>query len=164
MMEIELEHGVTIGPSVQADIDYVEDNFRDGDRMEHESLGGGRTVLDAFERCWTIRIRGKIVGYCGVMLFPGDSILSARRVLCFMSCENANAAKVTFVRMSRAVMREIAARTPSWVTEFHSSPDSEYRGSLIWHERVLNMHRVGAIVYKGRELVHYTISRKEIIP
>ena len=163
MMEITLEHGVTIKPSVQADIDYVEDNFRDGDRMEHESLGGGRTMLNAFEQCWTISIRGKIVGYCGVMLFPGEPVLSARRVLCFMSCGNANAAKVTFVRMSRAVMREIAARTPSWVAEFHSSPDSEYRGSLIWHERVLNMHRVGTIAYRGRELVHYIIFRKEVV-
>ena len=163
-MKIVLDRGVSLEPSVQADIDYVEVNFRAGDRMEHEALGGGRTLLESFEQCWTIRIAGSIVGYCGIMLFPGDPMLSPRRILCFMSCENANRAKVTFVRMSRSVMREIVGRTPSWVTEYHSSPDSQYRGSLIWHERVLNMHRVGAIRFRGRELVHYMIYRKEIFP
>ena len=50
-MKIDLDRGVNLEPSVQADIDYVEDNFRAGDRMEHEALGGGRTMLDAFEQC-----------------------------------------------------------------------------------------------------------------
>ncbi len=161
-MTILLKYNVTLEPSSQDDIDYVENNFRLGDRMEHESMGNRSTSIDMFEQCWTIKIKGKIVGYCGVALFAGDSPLAERRILCFMSCENANKAKVTFVRASRLVMTEIVSRSHPWVREFHSAPDQEYRGSVIWHERTLKMHYLGNIEFNNCTLRHYVVFRKEL--
>ena len=169
---------VVLSPSTQEEVDYVVAHYRAGERLEHEAAGGGPVALGAFESCFSIRLSclmdrpppegadgrrlDALVGYCGVMRFPHDAPLSYRRVLCFMSCENANRAKVTFVRYSRATLAAIARACPPWVTEFHSAPDAEYRGSLIWHERVLRMHRLGELPFRGRTLIHYAILRKEL--
>ena len=44
-MKIRIDEETEIETSTQEDIDYVEANFREGDRLEHESLDGGRTLL-----------------------------------------------------------------------------------------------------------------------
>jgi len=63
--------GFTLVPSIQADIDYVEANFRAGERHEAEIEDAGRTTLDEFESCWTVRAaNGDVIGYFGVMVMP----------------------------------------------------------------------------------------------
>lgn len=160
---IKVTDDVELETANQADIDYVTENFRDGDRAECEAFGGGGDTLDLFERCWVVRIRGKVVGYCGVARVPGASWLSPYRFLCFMSCREADRMKVAFVRNSRAVMRAVVERTPPWVETFLSAPLAEYRGTIIWHERVLGMHRMGARPHNGHEVVFYAKSREEIL-
>ena len=110
-MKVDFGCGVEMEPSTQEDIDYVEANFREGDRLEHESLDGGRTLLKVFEDCWTVRVKGMIVGYCGVAVPADMTPFGNERYLCYMSCENANKVKLTYVRKSRDVMRGIIERT-----------------------------------------------------
>jgi hypothetical protein len=71
--------------------------------------------------------------------------------------------KVSFVKDSRAVMREIVRHTPEHVTRFISMPAAAYRGSVIWHERVLKMHRNQTVIINDHEHIIYTIDRKEVL-
>ena len=161
---IEIGMGVTIAPSVQDDVDWVEAHFREGDRIEHESLGGGRTVIaDLFEQCWTVRRGEDIIGYCGVAIPQGDTILSPFRYLCYMSSKVADSMKLTYVKMSRAVMRAIVERTRPWVETFLSLPNVRYRGSVIWHERVLKMHCCWEPEWRGERFKLFKATRKEIM-
>lgn len=163
-MKIELDMGVTIEPSVQEDVDWVEAHFREGDRLEHESLGGGRTVIaDLFEQCWTARFGDDIVGYCGVAIPEGSTVLSHERWLCYMSSVNADKAKIKYVKMSRPVMREIVARTRPWVDTFLSLPNVRYRGSVIWHERVLKMRRIKTVRFMNEDFVLFKTTRSEVL-
>lgn len=163
-MKIELDMGVTIEPSVQEDVDWVEAHFREGDRLEHESLGGGRTVIaDLFEQCWTARFGDDIVGYCGVAIPDGSTVLSPERWLCYMSSVNADKAKIKYVKMSRPVMREIVARTKPWVETFMSLPNVRYRGSVIWHERVLKMRRIKTVRFMNEDFVLFKTTRSEVL-
>lgn len=161
-MKIEIRPGTTIGTSVQADIDYVEENFREGDRAEHESMGGGRTDVRMFEDCWTIRHHGDIVGYCGIAVPANATPFSPARWLCFMSCENANKYKFEFVKCSRLILKLIAKDLPPCVELIMSLPAEVYTASLKWHERVLNMHRGGMIVHRNTKCVYYWIKREEL--
>lgn len=162
-MKIELDMGVTLEESVQEDIDYVETHFREGDRLEHESLGGDPTSIDEFEQCWTIRHDGDIIGFCGVAIPDGTTILGPERFLCYMSTTHADKVKLTYVKMSRRVMQEIVARTRPWVDVFLSLPNSEYRGSVIWHERVLKMARLCPVRFRGQDFVLFKTTRSEVL-
>ena len=96
---IDLGEGVSIAPSTQADVDYVESHFRAGDQLEHDSLGGGRTIIeDLFEQCWTVRNGEDIIGYCGVAADVGETLFSRKRWLCYMSTEHADRVKVKYVK------------------------------------------------------------------
>ena len=162
-MKIEIGEGTEIETSKQEDIDYVEANFREGDRLEHEVLDGGRTLLKDFEDCWTVRHKGEIIGYCGVAIPMGATPFCPGRWLCYMSCENANRIKLAYVKKSREVMRRIALETPECVTEFRSLPAVRYEGSVRWHERVLKMHRLEEVEYKGEKFVMFNLYRKELV-
>ena len=161
-MKIEIGDGVTIEDSVQEDVDWIESHFREGDRLEHEALGGGRTTLDIFERCWTVRNGDDIIGYCGIAIPDGDTVLSNLRFLCYMSCVNADKAKVKYVKMSRPVMRAVVARTPPWVDTYLSLPNVKYRGSVIWHERVLKMRCLREETWRGETFKLFAATRKEV--
>lgn len=162
-MKIELDMGVTIEPSVQEDVDWVEAHFREGDRLEHDSLGGGRTLIETFEQCWTIRIGDDIIGYCGVAIPDGSTVLSPERFLCYMSSVNADKAKIKYVKMSRPVMREIVARTRPWVGVFLSLPNVKYHGSVIWHARVLKMQRLQDVHFMGEDFILFKTTRSEVL-
>lgn len=161
-MKVEIGDGVSIADSTQEDIDYVEANFREGEKVEHESLGGGRTMLGIFERCWTVRNGEDIIGYCGVAIPDGDTVLSNLRFLCYMSCTNADRVKVKYVRWSRRVMREIVARTRPWTDTYLSLPNVRYRGSVIWHERVLKMRCLREEEWRGERFKIFATTRKEV--
>ena len=161
-MKIRIDEETEIETSTQEDIDYVEANFREGDRLEHESLDGGRTLLSDFEDCWTVRCRGMVIGYCGVAIPVGATVFSPGRWHCYMSCANADRIKLAYVKKSRKVMHRIAAETPSYVTEFRSLPAVRYAGSVRWHERVLKMHRLSEVEYKGEKFVMFNLFRKEL--
>lgn len=151
-------------PATQADIDEVEANLREGDRAECDIHGpheAWHARLGDYEQCWAIESRSKLIGYCGVMIQPGETALSNKRWLCFLSTRAADTMKVSFVRESRAVLKEIVERTPDHVAQFLSMPMSTYRGSIIWHERVLRMHKVSTFMVAGHEHTMYTIGRKE---
>ena len=163
-MKIELGMGVTIEESVQEDVDWIEAHFREGDRIEHEALGGGRTVIgDLFEQCWTVRNGDDLIGYCGVAIPDGSSVLSNDRFLCYMSSVNADKAKLKYVKMSRPVMREVVARTKPWVENYLSLPNVRYRGSVLWHERVLKMRCLQEIRWRGETFKLFQATRKEIM-
>lgn len=164
-MRIDIGMGVTIEESVQEDVDWIEDHFREGDRIEHEALGGGRTVIaDLFEQCWTVRNGEDLIGYCGVAIPDGSTVLSPERFLCYMSCVNADKAKVKYVRMSRPVMREIVARTKPWAETFLSLPNVRYHGSVVWHERVLKMHRLRTVRFMEEDFILFKTTRTEVFP
>ena len=155
--------GMTLEESVQDDIRYVEDHYREGERMSHEALGGGHVDIGCYEQCWTARHRNDIVGYCGVAVPDGCTVLSPERFLCYMSTTHADRMKVTYVKMSRPVLREIVRRTRSWVDTFLSLPNAKYRGSVIWHERVLKMHRLCPVGFMGQDFILFKTTRQEVL-
>lgn len=161
-MRVDLGLDTRVETATQEDLDYVQENFRDGERMEQEAAGGGRDTLDLFEQCFTVWHRDERIGYCGVMIQPGHTILSNERFLAYMSCENANKHKFYYVKMSRKALRAIVAQIPPWVTTFHSLPDERYDQSVKWHERVLKMRRAGSFRHKGSTLIHFIINRNEV--
>ena len=82
-MKIELGHETVIETATQEDIDYVEENFREGERAEHRVFGGKRTQLSDFETCWTVRHRGDVIGYFGIAI-PLEAIADIRKVSDFL--------------------------------------------------------------------------------
>lgn len=161
-MKIQIDDETYIETATQEDIDYVEANFREGDKLEHESLDGGRTLLSEFEDCWAIHCKGLLIGYCGIAIPMGATVFCPGRWLCYMSCENANKIKLAYVKKSREVMKRIALETPRYVTEFRSLPAVKYGGSVRWHEKVLKMHRLDEVEYKGEKFVMFNLFRKEL--
>lgn len=162
-MRIELDRNVTVEDATQEDIDYVAENFREEDRKENDIFTSGHDTIDLFERCFVIRHKDKTIGYCGIMIVPGETVLSDRRYVCFMTCENANRIKVTFVRMSRKVMQAIVGQVPPWVNTFLTAPVEEYHGTIIWHERVLKMRRYGETSFNGHKVILFVTTRKEVM-
>jgi hypothetical protein len=162
-MEIKVTERAMIRPATQEDIDLVEATLRDGDRAECEIFANWHQDIADFEKCWAIFGHGKLVGYCGVMVHSGQTALAPVRWLCFLSTQAVDTMKVSFVKDSRAVMREIVRHTPEHVTRFISMPAAAYRGSVIWHERVLKMHRNQTVIINDHEHIIYTIDRKEVL-
>jgi len=159
---VKISEFTTVEPSVQDEIDYVEANFREGERAEHEVFGGKRTTLADFESCWTVRHRGEIIGYFGVAIPAGATVFAPGRWLCYMSCKNADKYKLTYVKESRKVMKCVVAQVPGYVTEFRSLPAERYVMSVKWHERVLKMRRIGTVDFNGERFAVFGIMRKEI--
>ena len=157
--------GFTLVPSIQADIDYVEANFREGERHEAQIEDAGRTTLDEFESCWTVRAaNGDVIGYFGVLVMPNESHMSRTRGFCFMSCENANRHKIAFVKATRPVFRWVVEQCPSWTDTFLSWPLESYAASVRWQEKILKMRRVALVpAPMGERYVHLEISRKEVL-
>jgi hypothetical protein len=156
----------TIRPSTQRDIDEVELTLREGDRRECEILGSREIwhqKLENFESCWTIHINGKMVGYCGVGIPIGGTALSPIRWLCFLSTTNVDSMKLSFVKESRNVLKAIIESTPSYVTTFYSMPMADYRGSVIWHKRILKMQEINHFNIFGHEHILFKTTRKEMI-
>jgi hypothetical protein len=165
-MEIQVTERAMIRPATQEDIDLVEETLRDGDRAECEIFGPHKMWhqdIEDFEECWAIFGHGKPVGYCGVMVHPGQTALAPVRWLCFLSTQAVDGMKISFVKDSRAVMREIVRRTKEHVTRFISMPAAAYHGSVIWHERVLKMHRSQEVLINNHKHIIYTIDRKEVL-
>lgn len=162
-MEIKVTERAMMRPATQEDIDLVEATLREGDRAECEIFADWHQDIADFEDCWAIFGHGKLVGYCGVMVHPGQTALAPTRWLCFLSTQAVDGMKVSFVKDSRAVMREIVRRTPEHVTRFISMPSAAYHGSVIWHERVLKMHRAQEVLIKKHKHIVYTIDRKDVL-
>ena len=162
----EFTRGFTLEPSTQGDIDYVEANFREGDRHEAEVACGGtaeRTLLGEFERCWTARAgNGDVLGYCGVLPMPSESFMSRTRGVCFMSCANADRHRIAFVANSMPSLRLIAAACPPWVDTFRSWPLESYAASVRWQTRAMGFRRVGRTAVGDDAYIILETTRKEI--
>ncbi len=156
--------GFTLSPSEQREIDYVEDNYREGERREREIENAAPTRVGDFERCWTVRAgNGDVVGYFGVLAMPGESFMSRTRAFCFMSCENANRHKLAFVKASRPAFRWMVEACPPWTDRFVTWPLESYAASVRWQEKVLKMRRVARVPAGGGE--HYIVmetTRQEV--
>ena len=162
-MKIEIGEGTEIETSVQEDIDYVEANYREGERAEHAVFGNRRTLLGDFETCWTVRHKGDVIGYFGVAIPREATAFRPGRWLCYMSCANAEKYKYMYVKQSRAVMRKVVEGLPGHVTELRSMPAERYEKSVKWHERVLKMRRLTTIELNGERFVVFGITRKEAV-
>ena len=160
-MKIDIGYGTVIETASQEDVDYVEENFREGERMEHEVFGARRTLVSDFESCWAIRHKGELIGYFGVAVPHEATAFFPGRWLCYMSCTNAEKYKFMYVKQSREVLKRIVAEIPPFVTEFRSLPAARYEKSVKWHERVLKMRRMGTVKLNGEDFVMFVISRKE---
>ena len=162
-MKIELGYDTEIETSRQEDIDYVEENFREGERLEHQVFGGRRTRLSDFETCWTVRHKGDIIGYFGIAVPREATVHFPGRWLCYMSCANADKYKFMYVKQSREVMRKVIEGLPEHINDFRSMPAEKYEKSVKWHERVLRMRRMTTVEYNGERFVIFGISRKEAL-
>lgn len=156
--------GFSIAPATQADIDYVEDNFRAGERREREVEDAPRTMLDDFESCWTIRAaNGDVIGYFGVLVMPAESFLSRTRAFCFMSCTNTDRHKVAFVKATRPIFRWVVAACPPWTERYITWPLESYAASVRWQERILGMRRIGRVpAGNGECYIVMELTRREV--
>ncbi len=157
------ELDATLTPSTQSELDYIVDNYRDGERDEWMKCGCPPVCVGDFEEIFTIRIGGDICGYIGYFAPPGDSILSPRRILCWMSCANVEKHKLAFVKGSRTVLGIIVRRTPEWVTYFQSDPPKSYVKSIRWQKRVLGFREIRDFEWNGHVFTLLQITRKEAI-
>ena len=138
--------GFTLAPAAQGEIDYVEGNYREGERREREVEGAPPTRLSDFERCWTVRAaNGDIIGYFGVLAMPNESHMSRTRAFCFMSCGNADRHKVAFVKATRPVFAWAVSQCPPWTDRYLTWPLESYAASGRWQEKVLKMRRVARV-------------------
>lgn len=157
--------GFALAPSTQEEIDFVEANFRAGERHEREIERAERTRLGDFEQCWTVRARnGDIVGYFGVLVMPGESFMSRTRGFCFMSCEAANRHKLAFVKASRPAFRWMVEACPAWTDRYLTWPLESYTASVRWQERVLKMRRVARVPapVDGERYIVMELTRQEV--
>jgi len=157
--------GFALAPSTQEEIDFVEANFRAGERHEREIERAERTRLGDFEQCWTVRAgNGDIVGYFGVLVMPGESFMSRTRGFCFMSCEAANRHKIAFVKASRPAFRWMVEACPAWTDRYLTWPLESYTASVRWQERVLKMRRVARVPapVDGERYIVMELTRQEV--
>ena len=155
--------GIFLTKAREFDMQYVIDNYREGDRHEAEVSGEERPHVWSFEQCWIARAaNGDILGHLGFVPQANESFLSRVRVFCFMSCENANKHKLAFVAASKPILRWMTAQCPPWVTEIITCPLESYTASIRWHERVLGFYRVGRVQYGDEAFLYFHLSRKEI--
>ena len=157
--------GFSLAPSTQEEIDFVEANFRAGERHEREIERAERTRLGDFEQCWTVRAgNGDIVGYFGVLVMPGESFMSRTRGFCFMSCEAANRHKLAFVKASRPAFRWMVEACPAWTDRYLTWPLESYTASVRWQERVLKMRRVARVPapVDGERYIVMELTRQEV--
>lgn len=157
--------GFALAPSTQEEIDFVEANFRAGERHEREIERAERTRLGDFEQCWTVRAgNGDIVGYFGVLVMPGESFMSRTRGFCFMSCEAANRHKLAFVKASRPAFRWMVEACPAWTDRYLTWPLESYTASVRWQERVLKMRRVARVPapVDGEKYIVMELTRQEV--
>ena len=157
--------GFTLVPATQEDIDYVEANFRAGERHEAQIEDAGRTTLDEFESCWTVRAaNGDVIGYFGVLVMPNESHMSRSRGFCFMSCENANRHKIAFVKASRPAFKWMVGQCPEWADTFLTWPLESYAASVRWQEKILKMRRVARVPAPedGERYIVMELTRQEV--
>lgn len=157
--------GVLLRQATQEEVDYVERNYREGDRHEQEVAGaaGERVLLSEFDACWTAFAGGDVLGYFGVMYMPGESHLSRTRALCFMSCTNVDRHRLAFVKSSRDAVRWVVRQCPPWTDRFVTWPLESYAGSVRWQEKVLGMRRTAYVpAGDGERYVVMEITRQEV--
>ena len=157
--------GFALAPSTQEEIDFVEANFRAGERYEREIERAERTRLGDFEQCWTVRAgNGDIVGYFGVLVMPGESFMNRTRGFCFMSCEAANRHKLAFVKASRPAFRWMVEACPAWTDRYLTWPLESYTASVRWQERVLKLRRVARVPapVDGERYIVMELTRQEV--
>lgn len=138
-------NGMSLAPATDAEIEHVERNFRPGDRHEQEVAGaaGTPTRVDDFEDVWTVRIRGRIIGYVGVCVMPDVGSDAPVRGLCFMSCTETDRNRIAFVKDGREAMRFVVSQTPEHVETFLAWPLASYGMSVKWQKRILGFREAG---------------------
>lgn len=156
--------GFSLAPSTQNEIDYVEANFREGERHERDVENAPRTLLDDFESCWTVRAaNGDVVGYFGVLVMPNESFMSRTRAFCFMSCEAANRHKIAFVKATKPAFRWMVEACPPWTDRYVTWPLESYAASVRWQEKVLKMRRIACVpAGNGERYIVMELTRQEV--
>ena len=157
--------GFNLAPSTQEEIDYVEANYRTGERRECEIEKATRTLVTDFEQCWTVRAdNGDIVGFFGVLVMPNESFMSRTRGFCFMSCENANRHKIAFVKASRPAFKWMVGQCPEWADTFLTWPLESYAAGVRWQEKILKMRRVARVPAPedGERYIVMELTRQEV--
>ena len=160
----EFPGGFRLVPATQAEIDYVEDNYREGERHEREVENAPPTCLSDFESRWTVRAaNGDVIGYFGILVMPNESHMSRTRAFCFMSCENANRHKIAFVKATRPVFAWVVSQCPPWTDRYLTWPLESYTGSVRWQEKVLKMRRILTVpAGNGENYIVMELTRQEV--
>lgn len=162
---VEFPGGVVVAPATQEDIDYVERNYRDGERRERALAGadGVRTLLEDHESCWTVRAgNGDVLGYLGLLCMPGESCMSRMRGVSYMSCHNVDRHAFSFVKSSAYVMKWLFSQAPRWVDTFRAWPAASFERSVVWQKKVLGMREVGRVPVGDDWLVVLETTRSEV--
>ena len=153
-------------PATKEDFDYVNANLRADDKYEQDYFaarcGGKIDSPDMFEKSWTLRLRGEIVGYVAIQLAAGQNIMSPARFVPMLSTTNVLHHPTDFARLSRPILAYVASQAPAWVTEFYSTPLLRYAASVRWHEKTMKWHRLFDFDADGERAAVFKLTRKEL--
>jgi hypothetical protein len=157
---------MTLCEAAQEDIDYVESNFREGERRGQmlADAEDERTLVSDHEQCWTVRAaNGDILGYLGVLTLPDNSYMSNMRGISYMSCANVDRHVFSFVKGTLAGFRWMVEQVPPWVDTFRSWPPASFERSVAWQKRMIGMREIGRVPVKDDFLVILETTRDEIM-
>ena len=157
--------GVSLRPATQEDVDYVEANFRAGERRERElaDADGVRTLVGDHEQCWTVVApNGDVLGYLGTLVMPGESVMSRTRGVSYMSCANVDRHVLSFVKATAPAFAWLVERCPPWVDTFRAWPAASFERSVVWQKRILRMREIGRVPVKDDFLVILETTRREV--
>lgn len=162
---VEFPGGVRLRPATQEDVDYVEANYREGERRERSlaDADGDRTLVGDHEQCWTVvAANGDVLGYLGTLVLPDESVMSRTRGLSYMSCANVDRHVLSFVKATVPALAWLVERCPPWVDTFRSWPAASFERSVVWQKRILRMREVGRVPVKDDFLVILETTRREM--
>lgn len=161
---IDLGRGLMLEDATQADLDYVHENLRTGDGAEHLLDEKGEDMLENMPGVMVVKQDGKIIGYIGAIELPYETVLSSRRYIYYLSTDNADKIKLTYVKRSRDVLKAyVDARVPAFVDELYvATLPKEYPMASKWLERVLGFKKLTEKKYRGKLHRIYFKPRKEI--
>ena len=155
-----------VSPSTEEEFAYINANLREMDKFEQNHFrshcGGKVDSLDLFEKAWTIRLKGEIVGFVAIQVASGQTVFGNSRFIPMLSTKNVEHHAIDYARLTKPVLKYVASQAQPWVTDFFSLPLAKYDASVRWHEKTMGWHRVAEYDAFGERAILFQISRKEL--
>ncbi|MCQ2299974.1 MAG: hypothetical protein MJZ81_07625 [Bacteroidales bacterium] len=157
---VEFSDGVTVRPATEDDFREANAFMREEDRFEVQVFGEDEERFDEWDEAVAVRIDGDLVGILGFVKIEGDSVVSRRRGMTFLTTDAVWRHRKAFVRQSRNVANwAFYNLLPAWVDTVCATTTERYSASIAWEERVLGFRRTGVVELNG--VRHVCLERRK---